>query len=171
MSRREVVRTYVEMRAPDALRAADRPEGAVVSPLTDDDAESYRFFYGEVGSAYHWRDRQDWTNAQIRAHLARADVEVRRLDVDGAPAGFYELVHHPDRSVEIAYFGLLASFHGRGLGRFLLTDAARHAWSSAPARVWLHTCTLDDPAALPNYLARGFVPYREERYDVLIEDA
>jgi hypothetical protein len=22
--------------------------------------------------------------------------------------------------------------------------------------VWLHTCTLDSPAALPNYLARGF---------------
>jgi len=31
-------------------------------------------------------------------------------------------------------------------------------------RVWLHTCTLDGPAALPNYLARGFVATRRETY-------
>jgi hypothetical protein len=30
--------------------------------------------------------------------------------------------------------------------------------------VWLHTCTLDDPAALPNYRARGFRPYKQETY-------
>jgi hypothetical protein len=38
------------------------------------------------------------------------------------------------------------------------------AWALAPTRVWLHTCTLDAKAALPNYLARGFRPFKEERY-------
>jgi len=38
------------------------------------------------------------------------------------------------------------------------------------ARVWLHTCTLDDPAALPNYVARGFRPFREERYEADLPD-
>jgi len=28
------------------------------------------------------------------------------------------------------------------------------------ARVWLTTCTLDGPYALPNYRARGMVPFR-----------
>jgi hypothetical protein len=30
--------------------------------------------------------------------------------------------------------------------------------------VWLHTCTLDSPHALPNYLARGFREFRKEIY-------
>jgi hypothetical protein len=30
--------------------------------------------------------------------------------------------------------------------------------------VWVHTCTLDHPAALPNYLNRGFRPFKEETY-------
>ena len=35
------------------------------------------------------------------------------------------------------------------------------ASSSAP-RVWLHTCTLDGAAALPNYRARGLRPFRTQ---------
>jgi len=31
-----------------------------------------------------------------------------------------------------------------------------------PKRVWLHTCTLDHPAALPNYQKAGFAIYKEE---------
>jgi hypothetical protein len=42
--------------------------------------------------------------------------------------------------------------------------ATAEAWRRAPSRVWLNTCTLDASAALPNYPARGFVAYREERY-------
>jgi hypothetical protein len=30
--------------------------------------------------------------------------------------------------------------------------------------VWLHTRTLDHPAALPNYVRRGFQPFREVLY-------
>ena len=35
-----------------------------------------------------------------------------------------------------------------------------------PSRVWLHTCTLDHPHALPNYQKRGFAPYKTETYEV-----
>jgi hypothetical protein len=45
---------------------------------------------------------------------------------------------------------------GRGIGKAMLTRAAEEAWASEPTRVWLHTCTLDSPRALPNYKARGF---------------
>ena len=34
----------------------------------------------------------------------------------------------------------------------------------------LHTCTLDGVAALPNYLARGFVPDRTEVYTAVIRE-
>jgi hypothetical protein len=33
------------------------------------------------------------------------------------------------------------------------------------SRVWLHTCSLDGPAALPAYQARGFRIFREERLE------
>ena len=32
-------------------------------------------------------------------------------------------------------------------------------------RFWLHTCTKDHPAALPNYLKAGFAIYKEEVKD------
>ena len=51
------------------------------------------------------------------------------------------------------------------MGKHLLTLAAEIAFTIGAARVWLHTCTLDDPAALPNYLARGFVPVKTEMYE------
>jgi GNAT superfamily N-acetyltransferase len=81
-------------------------------------------------------------------------------------AGYFELREHDDGSVEIAYFGLLPAFIGRGWGKYLLTRATQAAWELGPNRVWLHTCTLDHPSALPNYLKRGFRPVRTEVYTI-----
>jgi GNAT superfamily N-acetyltransferase len=83
---------------------------------------------------------------------------------EGAPAGYFELERHPDGSIEIAYFGLIQEFLGRGLGKHLLTVAAEQAWSDGANRVWLHTCTLDDATAMPNYLKRGFTSFKQETY-------
>jgi GNAT superfamily N-acetyltransferase len=117
----------------------------------------YRQLYGDVGRAWSWFDRLRWSDAELAAHLDRDEVSVRVLNVDSVPAGYYELVRHPDQSVQIAYFGLMPHAIGRGLGKWLLGQAVADAWSGDPERVWLHTCTLDHPAALPNYLKAGFV--------------
>ncbi len=85
----------------------------------------------------------------------------------GAFVGWYELRRvAEDRSVEIAYFGLAPEAIGAGLGKHLLSCAVRDAWALGAARVWLHTCTLDHPHALPNYEKRGFAAYKTEAYDV-----
>ena len=34
------------------------------------------------------------------------------------------------------------------------------AWAMGARRVWVHTCSLDHPAALPSYLRAGFVAKR-----------
>jgi ribosomal protein S18 acetylase RimI-like enzyme len=91
-------------------------------------------------------------------------VSLWLLTSGAAPAGYFELREHDDRSIEIAYFGLLPEFVGRGWGGHLLTRAVETAWEMKPDRVWLHTCTLDHPAALPNYRQRGFRVVREEVY-------
>ena len=63
--------------------------------------------------------------------------------------------HH----VEIVYFGLAPESIGRALGGALLTDALERAWVWEARRVWVHTCTLDHPAAVKSYEARGMTVY------------
>jgi ribosomal protein S18 acetylase RimI-like enzyme len=160
-------RTYLEMRSADAVR----PAAAASEPLTvarerPCPPEQYRALYLGIGAAYHWTDRAGWTDAEIRAHVTLPGVEVWLARVGGTVAGFFELRDWPDGSTEIAYFGLLPAFVGRGLGGALLTEALRQAWARQPSRVWLHTSSLDHPAALANYRARGFTVTRVEDYQI-----
>ena len=165
----DVLRTYLEMTDPADLGAADpAPDpGGRLEPVRDCPWHFYRYLYAEVGREYHWRARLSWTEEQFRAHLAGPST-IWLLTVAGAPAGYFELRAQEDRSVEIAELGVLGEFQGRGLGKFLLCRAIAEAWATRPSRVWLHTCTLDHPGALPNYLKRGFRKVREERYQVTL---
>ena len=67
-------------------------------------------------------------------------------------------------AVELVSFGLLPAFMGRGLGPRLLDAALRRAWALGPRRVWVHTCSLDGPAALHTYQARGLEIYDERTH-------
>jgi GNAT superfamily N-acetyltransferase len=165
VARVDVVRTYLELTDPSAFRPAPSPDPrARIERVEDCPSSFHRYLYAEVGRRYHWVDRLPWTDEQTRARFSDPDVSLHLLTVAGAPAGYFELERHADASVEIAYFGLLPEFLGRGLGKYLLTEAVRTAWAAGAARVWLHTCTLDDQAALPNYRARGFRPFKTETY-------
>jgi ribosomal protein S18 acetylase RimI-like enzyme len=165
MPRLEVTRTYLRMTSPaDLAPVRLEDERLRIERVHDCPPSFFRYLYVEVGRAYHWVDRLDWSDERLRARLAQAGVELYLLTHRGAPAGYYELERHPDHSIEIAYFGLLPEFLRRGFGKHLLTDAVERAWSLRPTNVWLHTCTLDDPAALPNYERRGFRAYRSEIY-------
>ena len=126
----------------------------------------FRYLYCEVGRYYHWVERLDWTDEQIHAYLSQPNISLWVVYYAGSPGGYFELRQHEDGSVEIVYFGLLKEFMGRGLGKYLLTIAVKRAWEKATNRIWLHTCTLDHPAALSNYLKRGFKQFRQETYVV-----
>jgi GNAT superfamily N-acetyltransferase len=163
-----VTRTYLQLGTPGQFRTAfgDFPDVAVAH-VPDPSPALYRLCYRTVGAQYHWRDRWDWSDAEIRAHLANPDNTLYVATRAGTLAGYYELRWvADDDSVEIAYFGLAPGELGRGLGKHLLSCAVRDAWALRPKRVWLHTCTLDHPNAMPNYVARGFVPYKTEEYEV-----
>jgi ribosomal protein S18 acetylase RimI-like enzyme len=91
----------------------------------------------------------------------------------GVPAGFIELDSRPtdnshDKEVEIAYFGLMPEFIGRGLGRYLLAWGIGKAFESDLGRLWVHTCNFDHPEALALYQRAGFEAYRQER--TIIDD-
>jgi GNAT superfamily N-acetyltransferase len=163
----QVLRTYLQMRAPEELSAAGAPDArARIARVEECPPSFFRYLYAAVGGPYHWIDRLPWTDDDIRRYLGTPGVSLWVLHSGGAPAGYYELKRHEDGSVEIAYFGLLQEFIGRGLGKYLLSEAVAEAWRQGARRVWLHTCTLDGPAALPNYKSRGFKPFKEEVYEV-----
>lgn len=165
---RPATRTFLEMRASSAIVPFAFPAaGAEVRRLDVVPGSLYRYLYREVGRPWHWLDRWDWSDARVAEHLASGGIEIWLLTVDGTPAGYFEL-HRTAREVEVCYFGLLPEFIGNRLGPALLTVAAQQAWSTEPERVWLHTCSLDHPAAIRNYQRVGFVSYREEPYDAKI---
>ena len=164
-----VVRTYLELRSLGDLRPALSGDPHLRLVRHQDDVGVFRELYRRVGSAFNWRDRNAMSDEALERHFRSPAVQLWVLYSGDAAAGFFELQRHADDSVEIAYFGLTASFFGRGLGKHLLTVAARAAWSFGAERVWLHTCTLDSPAALPNYLARGFEPYKVETYETSVD--
>ena len=166
----EVTRTYLQLARAEDFKPSRRDDArARIDQVIDCPASFFRFLYAEVGRFYHWVDRLVWTDDQIRAHLARPEVTLWVMYAGGAPAGYFELERHDDGSVEVAYFGLLPEFLRRGLGKHLLTEAVERAWAAGANRVWLHTCTLDDPAALPNYVGRGFAPFKQETYVTTVE--
>ena len=163
----QAVRTYLEMRDPSALDGAPAPvPGILVQREENPPAHLWRFLYTEVGREHHWVDRLGWTDDEIRAYLADPALELWVLRMNGETAGYFELRKEADGGTEIAYFGLLPAFLGRGLGKFLLTEAVERAFARGASRVWLHTSSLDHSSALPNYLARGFSIWKQETYDV-----
>jgi GNAT superfamily N-acetyltransferase len=161
-----VTRTYLEMTTPDALRPelAD-PGSQRLERVEGCPAHFFRYLYTEVGRQYQWTDRLHWSDERIREYLS-GPIWLWLLSVRGAPAGYFELARSEDGAMEIAYFGLLPEFVGQGLGKHMLSRAVEEAWMLGPTRVWLHTCTLDHPSALPNYLKRGFRRVKEEKYMV-----
>jgi GNAT superfamily N-acetyltransferase len=163
----QVVRTYLELRSPEQLRPARFVDPAVRVFRCDAIANAhYRRLYETVGASWHWTDRNKWSEEKLASHLARGVISVWECAVGDETAGFFELEQHADGSVEIAYFGLTPPFIGRGLGKALLSRAVEEAWALGAERIWLHTCTLDSPHALPNYRARGFTPFNQETYVV-----
>jgi len=163
----EVTRTYLEMRDRFELNGAKLDDQKILLEHLDDcSVELFRFLYAEVGKNYHWIDRLPWTDEEIAKYLLQPEISLWLMTYEDKTAGYFELRKCDDGSTELAYFGLMPKFIGRGLGKHLLTCAVEQAWADGAKRVWLHTCTLDDPAALPNYLKRGFRPFKTEQYSV-----
>lgn len=165
-----VTRTYLELTDPGQFRPrfGSFPEIRLERPPQPSPG-LWRTCYRTVGEQFHWRDRWDWDDQQITSYLADPTIQlfVATRDGEGGLSGYYELRRvAEDDSVEIAYFGIVPAEFGRGFGSHLLSCAVRDAWAQKPKRVWLHTCTLDHPNALPNYKARGFAPYKTETYEV-----
>ena len=168
-----VTTTYLELPSYEAFRpAVSTAPDLLLLEAHEPLVPFYRFLYDAVGRDYAWLDRLDWSDERLLAHLSRPSVTLLVLYANGTPAGYIELDAAPDEAgetgTEVVYFGLIPHFHGRGLGKHLLSVGVARAFDAGAPRVWLHTCTLDGPHALANYQARGFVPYKTTRHEETI---
>ena len=126
----------------------------------------YRYLYDRIGEDWTWWERRLLGDAELAKIVQNPKVEVYVLYVGGVPGGFFEIDRRQEDTADLAYFGLLPEFVGRGLGSYFLTEAIETAWSSAPRRVTVNTNTLDHPRALPLYQRMGFVPIGQKEMNI-----
>jgi len=158
-----IITTYLEMRSSADLITAPVPPGLDIRECGEKRFAFNRAMYYAVGTKWGWTDKYNWSDQQWKAYAESERLRTWQAHYRGALAGYYEL-QLSGTDVEIAYFGLNHPFIGRGLGGALLSHAIQSAWKwSGTRRVWVHTCTLDHPNALSNYLARGLRIYRTRR--------
>ena len=152
------VATYLEMTArPERLGIPDprlRLEPLAGAP------SRYRALYRGVGRDWLWFSRAGLTDAELGDVLDDPDITALALATADGDAGLLELDFRRGGECELAFFGLVGAATGAGLGRRLIVHAIDLAFRRPIRRLWLHTCTLDHPAALPFYVAAGFRPYR-----------
>lgn len=159
--------TYLQQTDPSQLRPAGRADLTITRVFPSDPSFNARM-YREIGGDWNWGDRLDWTDGRWAAYCADPAVTTFRARRGDEVVGYAELRMSPtvdatDRDgvdVELVYFGLLPHLAGNGIGGWFLSEITRIAWQVPGCRrVWLHTCDDDSPAAIPNYVSRGFTVY------------
>ena len=160
--RTKVTTYHLEMTDPKDFRpSTKRRDNLEIRRAEIPCPELNRFFYTAVGGNWFWIDKLKWSYDEWRKYVDRAELHTWYAALSGTPVGYFELEGQSNSNVEIAYFGLLPQFVGRGLGGPFLTAAIDRAWQMNAKRVWVHTCSLDHPGALANYQARGFRVFKE----------
>jgi GNAT superfamily N-acetyltransferase len=152
--------TALEMTAPPVRRPVPASDRFSVRRVDRPLLAWYRDLFRRVGAPWLWFSRLRLNDAALAAIVHDPAVEISALVADGRDEGLLELDFRVPGEVELAFFGVTPGLVGQGAGRVLMDAALGRAWSSGPRRVWVHTCTLDHPAALSFYRRSGFVPYR-----------
>lgn len=156
--------TYLEMaEKPARTFRPPPPEKCALLRAERCTVSYYRYLYGTVGEPWLWWFRRAMPDRELAAILGDERVEVFVLYVGGVPAGYAEIDRRVAGTANLAYFGLVPDFIGRGLGPWLLDWAVDAAWAGAgTTRATVNTCTLDHPKALMMYQRAGFTPQRQE---------
>jgi GNAT superfamily N-acetyltransferase len=156
--------THLEMTAPPVPRPVSDQPGLVLSPVPRPDVAWYRDLYMEVGGTpWMWFSRLAMDDQTLGAILSDPDVDVFVLRDADRDIGLMELDFRISGACEIAFFGLVPDAVGQGAGRYMMNIALIRAWArKGVGRVWVHTCTLDHPAAVGFYSRSGFTPTRQQ---------
>lgn len=151
--------TYLEMRSPPPLSSAEVRDEWTLQPLNED-RERYRTLYRRIGEPWLWFSRVIMPDEELALILDDPKVEAYALHDGQRDIGLLELDFRSEGEAELAFLGLVPGVIGKGAGRFLINEAIRRAFDWPIGRFFVHTCSLDHPAALSFYMRSGFTPYR-----------
>ena len=163
-----VERNFLELRDLKNLRFNSSKQNKFLIKKIKPDFQLNKFFYKQVGKKYRWIDRLSWTDEKWINFISNKNLETYVISESKDLVGFFELLYNPElKETEISYFGLLEEYIGKGIGGYALSEAIKKSFKKNIKRVWLHTCTLDHPNALKNYIARGMKVFRKENINIL----
>ncbi len=130
--------------------------------VANPEPDQYRAIYRKVGLEWLWFSRIMMPEQQLTSIISDPLVEIRFLTVGGDIEGLLELDYRTEGNCELAFLGVSDKLMGKGAGSWLMQRALDLAWSTPINRLWIHTCTLDHPRALPFYIRSGFRPYKRQ---------
>ena len=163
-----VQRNFLELKDLKNLKTNSINKNKYLVKKIKPDFQLNKFFYKQVGKKHRWIDRLSWTDEKWMNYISNKNLETYIICESEELVGFFELLHNPElRETEISYFGLLEEYIGKGIGGYALSEAIRKSFEKNIRRVWLHTCTLDHPNALKNYIARGMTVFKKEKINIL----
>ena len=151
--------TFLEMRTRPPQRTPPVLNDALsLQRLTGRDIEHYRALFAAIGEQWLWFSRLALDDESLRRILDDPAVFAHAVHSRTAGIiGLLELDYRVTGSCELAFFGVIETQVGQGVGRWLMEQAMELAWTtSGVSRVHVHTCTFDHPAALPFYVRSGF---------------
>ena len=163
-----VERNFLEIKDLRNLKENMNKENNFLIKKIKPDFQLNKFFYKQVGKKHRWIDRLIWSDEKWMTYISNRNLETYVISKYDELVGFFELLYNPElKETEISYFGLLEEYIGKGIGGFALSSAIRKAFEKNINRLWLHTCTLDHPNALKNYIARGMTVFKKENIKIL----
>ena len=160
----EIFRNFLHIKSLQDLNYSKINERNIfVKKEKDFDINLPKFLYREIGKDYYWKDRLVWSDKNWLDYVSQAGYQLHTLYKDKNLVGYYEVLSDNYLNFEIAYFGIFKEFFGRKMGGYLLSCAIYNSFYQGAKKVWVHTCTLDHPNALKNYLARGMKIFKTEK--------
>ena len=162
--KKKIKRFFLELSSlNDLIKSDNFYKNLIIISEKNKNFDFYKFLYKEIGKNFFWRDRLRWTLEQWDSYIQQSNLQFYVLKQNENLLGYYELLFDANtNSVEIPYLGIFKDYYGKGFGGYLLTDAIRQAFKAPINKVWVHTCTLDHPNALRNYISRGMKIFKTE---------
>jgi GNAT superfamily N-acetyltransferase len=153
--------TFLEMHS----RPQAKPDPAVVTGLrllrlSAPEADRYLAIFRTLGERWLWSSRLVMPRPELDATLGDPLVEAFALVGPDGDCGLLELDFREAGACELGFFGVFEPLTGTGAARWMMNRALELAWRPGVARMWVHTCHFDHPAALGFYRRSGFRPYR-----------
>ena len=157
----KIERFYLEINTINDLKT--KPISSDCFSLKEANKDNFdlnKFFYKQIGKRHQWVDRLIWQDKDWLKYISNENLRTYIFKIENDLVGYFELIFN-NNDCEIAYFGILEEFIGKGYGGFLLSEALKIGFKRAN-RIWVHTCSLDHPNAIENYKSRGMKIFKTE---------